>query len=308
MKSPEFYLLDLMDALWEEEAVPILERGYGEIFNSPLGRGPARNLKRIRAHTEGREPGPGELTGLLTEMAAIYVRHQIACNRIPSRPREYVDKTEVPAFAALKTLLERGQGALLVACHLEPTIAMLGAAALAHRHGVPVTVLTDFTEQYEQASKAIPTLRYLPMMESAAPCLAALRRNETVFFLGDIDFFPGERTAEFFGAPYHPPQGAAKLSLVAECPILPVYGLSESGAYCLRNEPPIETGGGRTQEAVEERLLRAFERIIGRHPAHWLVLRDAWDLDASSRAGRRLLQRLKFRRRLRDLWKPASST
>ena len=299
MKPPEFYAFDLAEFLIGEKALPLFERAYAGIFRSPRGAGPAANLRRILTFTLGRTPSSQELDSALGQMGVLYARYQFACNRLPANSRDFIERVQVRAFPQVAQLLKMGNGAILAGCHTEPAITLLGAAALAHHHEVPVTALADFAEPYEAASRAIPNLRYLPMLASAAPCLSALRRNEVVFFLGDIDYFPGGRTADFFGAPFHPPQGAAKLALAAQAPILPVYGLSQENGFVLGGEEVIGVNAESGQEELESSLLRAFERIIGRHPAHWLVLRDAWDLEAGLAASRLLLRRISLRNRIK---------
>lgn len=242
-----------------------------------LGRGRPRRLAeslfaRILAH-QGRPAGPAVLRRLAAERDAFYAETLanlcvLARDRDMPRPAREVELEFLPA---LRAVLARGKGAILASPHLGDLYTSI--AAIAHA-GVPLHVLLAWGEKYRWLQ--FKGLRFLDLGTGAADLLKALASNEPVFLHVDLDYFPGGRTADFFGAPVHPPDGTARLALASGAPILPVYCVVEDGRYKVLAGEPIAPN--LPQEEIERRLLRSHEERIGRQPAQWLMFHDMWDL------------------------------
>ena len=101
------------------------------------------------------------------------------------------------------------------------------------RAGLPVHVMISYVTPQLRTVEGAPGLRFTDFTTGAKHYLDALARNELVLLYTDMDFFPGGRTADFFGAPCHPPHGAARLAQAAGAPILPVYAVKEGARHRL---------------------------------------------------------------------------
>ena len=159
------------------------------------------------------------------------------------------------------------------------------------RAGLPVHVMISYVTPQLRTVEGAPGLRFTDFTTGAKHYLDALARNELVLLYTDMDFFPGGRTADFFGAPCHPPHGAARLAQAAGAPILPVYAVKEGARHRLCCDEAISPEGA-SQEALENAILRSQERFIGRYPSHWLIFHDPWDLEERVRTARSQLRSL----------------
>jgi Kdo2-lipid IVA lauroyltransferase/acyltransferase len=189
----------------------------------------------------------------------------------------------------LEDALARGNGVILVSLHLGNwELGGLGLADL----GYTLNVLT-FREEDEQVNelreevRAARGIRFIYVDRNDTSPLAiieavnALRRNELLALLGDRDGSSHTITVDFFGQPTRIPVGAAYLAMASGAPVLPVFVPLETGRYTTVMEEPIWFAGGHAEhaEAIRagtERLLRVFERYIGRYPDQWYNFYDYW--------------------------------
>ncbi len=263
------------------------------IFRMSLARGRQRAevdrvLSRVLRYT-GREPSAAELQRGVDEMAWIYADLMTTLHLLePESARGLLERIELPLLPEIARLRKAGKGVVLAGPHFG-NIA-LAMAGLALRR-VPLTAVLINAEPYHWAQAL--GLRLISVGAAAVDCVGALNANETVLIQADLDFFPGGRTADFFGAPMRPPHGAARLSLACQAPILPVYTIHQgSGRYRLVCDEPIMPGPESTSEALEEKLLRSMEAYIGRYPGQWLVFRDIWDIEKCDKLNARHLANL----------------
>lgn len=194
---------------------------------------------------------------------------------------------KLTALAEIERLRARGKGVILAAPHFGDLISAI--FALGHA-GVPLSVLMVSGDFWHWAE--LRSLRFVEFGKGAAECLRALKDNGVVLLYVDTDFFAGNATAEFFGAPIFPPSGSARLAQASGAAILPVaayWDTAESELVCDEAIVP-EDGGG--QEALEAALLRALERLIAPRLEQWILLHDPWDLERARAAGREHVDRL----------------
>lgn len=253
-----------------------------------------RLLSRVLRFT-GRDPSPSELRRLVDEMAWIFSDMLATLHLLePGGERRLLDRIELPLLPELARLRKDGKGVILAGPHFgNIALAMAGLAL----RGIPLTTILINAEPYRWVEAF--GLRVASLGTAAVDCVRALNANETVLILADLDFFPGGRTADFFGAPMRPPHGAARLSLACQAPILPVYTFHlGEGRYRLVCDEPIMPAPESTTETIEDRLLRSMEKHIGRYPSHWLVLRDIWDIERCDKLNARHLANLALWKRL----------
>ena len=301
MRDPNSYLYNLFKSLAGKEfADAVVRKGMALLFHNlqlRLGREIRGNLRRVLSYTRKREPEPAELDSIIDEMAGLYARSLI--NQFAFAPhkdhRAYDGKAVPELLPVLKGLLDEKRGAILASPHFGDTLLM--AVSLADL-GVPLSFMSLYAEPGRQAARPARNLRFISVGWAAAHCLRALRDNEAVLLLTDIEYFPDGRTLDFFGAPFTPPHGIARLALAAQAPILPVYPIFRGGRHQLVCDEPIRLDGNPSQEDLERRILRSMEIFIGRYPAHWFVFSDIWDLEAAARKNRQTLRGLRLRGRL----------
>jgi lauroyl/myristoyl acyltransferase len=256
------------------------------------------NLQRISRHSQRRDLTPDELESTLQEIALVLTHLVIDNLKGPETWPEQTRSADLVFLPCLKDLLKQGRGAILLTPHFGNHALFMYALACG---GMPVNAVYNFGTAFRSLEKAYPNLRLFDVGFAAADLLKTLRGSGVVMTLGDVDYFPDNRTADFFGAPFFPPHGPARLSLASGAPILPVYAVLEDSRWRLIHEPPIDPGAC-SQEQIESLILRSMERHIAARPGHWLMFRDAWDLPATSEELRRQLRDARSSRALLKLW------
>ena len=232
-------------------------------------------LRRILTYQE-KPADAATIDRLISETGDFYSQTLVSISVLPRlRPRlgELVSLELLPTLERLRAL---GKGVILATPHFGDLYLAIPALA---DSGIKLSALMLGAENF--AWIGTENLSFIPIGSGALALLSALERNETALVFTDIDYFPGERTAELFGAPVYPPQGAARLSQASGAPVLPMYAVYERGRHRLRCGEPILPEEAADHEDIERRLLRSMEEFLGAHPAQWLVFQDLWDLKAS---------------------------
>jgi lauroyl/myristoyl acyltransferase len=302
MRTLDYYLyLFLLRFLGRAAADSAIEFTCVKTLEIPRFRDVAeRNFRRIHRHTHGREPTAEEAASFRAEMAQAMARQRISTYELLRAPGRGEVPTAQKLLPAVEALRRAGRGVVLVSPHFGDFQMLFHGLA---RAGLPLHVMINLVRPaMREATAAQPNLRFTDFSTGARYYLDALSRNELVLLLADLDFFPGGRTLEFFGAPCNPPHGPARLALAASAPILPVYAVRSGRRDELLCDAAIPTDGA-DQEEVEKSILRSMERFIGRHPGHWLVYHDPWDLAACARQTRRQLRQLHRQRALGEFWR-----
>ncbi len=243
--------------------------------------GMRRTFARI-VEFQGRAASKAEVGGLMRAFVAYYAGSlanlcRIFASSAPPRPPVPVALEALPEIERLR---RRGKGVILATPHFGD----LYSAILALGARLPLTVLMVTGEHYRWAESG--SLKFVEFLGGAAEVVAALERNECVLVYDDVDFIPGNRTADFFGGPVFSPHGPPRLALATGAAILPVAALWSSTSTRVVCDAPI-LPDGKSQEELEAACLRALERLILRAPEQWMILYDLWDLDEMRRvAGR----------------------
>lgn len=300
---PGYPLFVLIERFFGKEAVgPFIQVSCSKIMGLPsLSAVVEGNFRRIHSFAQGREPTPGEVEVFRRQMAQMLARDMLSKYEALRDPAGFDVPADVSLLPVLRGLLRAGRGAVLVSPHFGDTTMLYFGLA---RTGLPLHVMVNYAPPGAVAALAAAKLKFslTDLSTGARYYLDALGRNEVLLLSADIDYFPGGRTLDFFGAPFNPPHGPVRLALAAGSPILPVYAVWDGTRHSLLCDAPIP-GAGAEQEDVEKGILRSMERFIGRHPAHWLVHYDPWDLEACARANRRQLRQLRLRRSVEDFWR-----
>ncbi|MBI5210324.1 MAG: lysophospholipid acyltransferase family protein [Elusimicrobia bacterium] len=311
MKKLDIHLFDLASRLLGEEAA---QRLVGTVVRANLAApryraALASNLRRVVGFSTGREPAPQEISALISELTDLHVRYFTEYYVLARTLAPDPSKSEPLLLPALEGLLKKGKGVILASPHFGNIISTWVALDC---RGIPVTVVGNAVQGYGWSAQASRNIRLVGLGDGAVEGLAALRANGTLFLNTDVDYFPDGRTTPFFGAPFHPPQGVARMALAAGAPILPVYPVCQGGKDLILNDDPIvvdesPTRPCATQEAIEERLVRSMEKFIGKHPSHWFFFHDAWDLERSDRLFRSQLHAIWLKRRMARLLSPLNA-
>ena len=107
----------------------------------------------------------------------------------------------------------------------------------------------------------------------------ALRSGESIAILNDQKFNTG-LSLPFFGVPAMTAQGAVRLALKTNRPILPMSVVRDRDRFHVRFHPPLEWARvGERDADVEEgvRAINAFiEARIREHPAQWFWVHRRW--------------------------------
>jgi phosphatidylinositol dimannoside acyltransferase len=232
-----------------------------------------RVFARVRGF-RGEPAGPAEIAGIRRSFLRFYVSSLVNLCRIcaSGSPPKAPVAVELPALAEIERLRARGKGVILATPHFGDLYS--GIIGLADA-GLPLTVLMIQGEQYRPAE--FKKLRFVEFFGGASECLAALRANGCVLVYADLDFVPGNRTADFFGGPAFPPHGPARLALETGAAILPVCAVwSADRTRVVAASAILPEGAG--QEELEASVLRGLEELIGPRPDQWTLMYDPWDL------------------------------
>jgi Kdo2-lipid IVA lauroyltransferase/acyltransferase len=125
--------------------------------------------------------------------------------------------------------------------------------------------------------------RSIDKREAARAVLSALRKNELVGILADINVTADEGVfVDFFGHQACMTTGVAVFALRTNAVVVPAYlpWEKEEGRYVLTFFPPVEISRtGVMQDDIREntqRFAKALEGMIRRHPEQWLWIHKRW--------------------------------
>lgn len=186
----------------------------------------------------------------------------------------------------LKSALSLGKGVLLVGAHLGNwelagmVLSMLGynisVVAWVHKN----RLINNFFLQQRQ-SKGV---KVIPLGSGIRKVFSALKNNELVGLLGDIDYTNPEVgiKVKLFGKDTIIPKGPAAFSLKTGCPIIPTFMLREKdNTFKLWLEKPIiHKYSGNLQEQtlikITEEVAKSIESYVARYPEQWFMLTPRW--------------------------------
>ncbi len=215
-----------------------------------------------------------------------FARYLVEFFRTPKIDLRYVEKyIEIQGKEKLDKALSLGRGVLLVSAHLgnwelgAMVLSMLGypvnVVAWTHRN----RLINDFFIQQRQ-SKGV---KIIPLGAAVRKAFSVLKNNETVAFLGDIDYANPKMgvTVKFFGRDTIMPKGPAAFSLKAGSPIVPLFLLREKGnRFKFIFEEPIIYKATENREddltGLTQTLTKTIESYVARNAGQWFMLTPRW--------------------------------
>jgi lauroyl/myristoyl acyltransferase len=181
---------------------------------------------------------------------------------------------------------ERGQGVLLVSCHLGNW--ELGAPLLV-KHGVPAVVITQaepgagFTEMRKagRAKWGVETLVIGSDAFAFVEVIKRLQEGATLALLIDRPPLQGAVEVELFGRPFRASNSAAELARASNCAIIGVAIVRKNRKYLAKilQEIPYDRQALGTREArceLTQEILRALEPEIRQHLDQWFHFVPIW--------------------------------
>ncbi len=222
-----------------------------------------------------------------------FARYLVEFFRTPRLDLKYIEKhIKIEGRENLDKALDLGKGAVLLSAHLgnwelgAAVLSMLGykinIIAWAHKN----SLINNFFLQQRQ-SKGITVI---PLGAGVRKAFSALKNNEIVALLGDIDYTKPETgiKVKLFGRDTILPKGPAVFSLKTAAPIVPIFLLREKANKFrfVLSEPIIfkpfknaESDSANAESnliALTEKVAKVIELYVARYPGQWFMLTPRW--------------------------------
>lgn len=188
--------------------------------------------------------------------------------------------------AILERLQRERRGAILVTAHLGSW--EIAAAALS-RYDLDIAMVSraeeiGYLQHLRSSIRARMKHREVILEEgpfSVIPLLQRLQQGGMVGMQMDRAGLGGTRSVPFLGGRLRMPRGPARLAVLSEAYVLPVFAVfNEEGTYDVLAEEPIDARG-RDEDDVLRSLAEVLERYVRRYPDQWLMMQDPWDKESS---------------------------
>jgi KDO2-lipid IV(A) lauroyltransferase len=225
--------------------------------------------------------------GQISRMVFVnFARYLVDFLRSPRFNLEFVEKNiKIEGKENIDSALSLGKGVLAVSAHLGSW--ELGAMALsilgyklnviAWTHKDPL--INDFFLK-QRRKKGVGVI---PLGASIRKALLALRNNEIVAILGDIDYVDPHSglRVKLFGRDTMMPKGPAAFSLKTGAPIVPLFMIRLKGNRFrfVFNSPIIYQRTGNEQDDLinlTQEVTKVIESHIIQHPEQWFMLTPRW--------------------------------
>jgi KDO2-lipid IV(A) lauroyltransferase len=186
-------------------------------------------------------------------------------------------------------LLERGKGAIGITAHFSSW--ELCATMLAMQFGRISGVFLSHSNKgvnnfyiRQRASRNIRTI--MPGNHSFHQCLEALRRNEILAIVGDIDYAGNGVEVEFLKKRFRVPKGPPLVALRSGSPMICAAFLRKGPSRIDLQfgevvDPPEELDTDAKARYITDRYLRYFEGIILQDPSQWIMFHKLADLPSA---------------------------
>ena len=215
-----------------------------------------------------------------------FARYLVEFLRSPKIDFKYIEENiKIEGRENLEKALSSGKGALLLSAHLGNwelgaiVLAVLGykinIVAWTHKN----KMVNDFFLR-QRRSRGVEVIA---LGVGIRKTFFALRKNELVGVLGDIDYSnPGMGiTVKLFGRDTVMPKGPAALSLKTACPVIPTFMLREGeNRFKFILEKPIMYNSSQNQKyalaELTQRLTKILESYIALYPEQWFMLTPRW--------------------------------
>lgn len=176
-----------------------------------------------------------------------------------------------------------GKGLIVLAAHLGNwDLAGLWLWARGVR-GKAVAEMIDQDEWFETFRKhrGREGLEIVPLNVNPLSLARCLREGDTVVLIGDRDLTGTGFEANFFAGKKRFPRGPGALSARLGIPILPGCvvrrntRITEKRPYLAMGFPLIYPGG-KSEEEMDEEIVRALQEMVRLFPEQWFVFQDEW--------------------------------
>lgn len=243
-----------------------------------------RRMERDLAHALNMEPGDPAVADVLRQSFRVNDGAVLEMMALLDRRRDAAQmagRSHVEGLDHLRTALEGGRGAILLAGHMGNQL--LAAIELA-RSGLPVSIvykqsrmgsagfLRDGLERY-----GIQAILANEGIKAYGQMLGALKKGRVLLIMLDqgVKLAKDGVPMRFLGKDMPMPPGPAQLARVARAPVLPLATTASPPVWKVSIGPAIALGS-ETLEADLQALLRAVEDQIVRHPQHWSWHHRRW--------------------------------
>lgn len=240
------------------------------------------NIKIILNHNNDKRSVGRMSRAVFTNFA----RYLVEFFRASKMDLKYVEKyVDIQGRENLDKALSLGKGALLVSAHLGNW--ELGAIVLSML-GYPLNVVAwthrdKRVNEFFLGQRQSKGVKVIPLGVAIRRVLSALKNNEAVAFLGDIDYANPEMgvMVKLFGQDTIMPKGPAVFSLKTNCPIVPVFVVREKGdrfkfiieeAISYKPTDNYEYDVTNLTQILSKRL----ESHIAQDPGQWFMLTPRW--------------------------------
>ena len=229
----------------------------------------------------------------LAERQAIYagVCREQAVNQVEllrfagGQEAELRAKLDVDGEEHVKAALARGKGALILLAHAG-NFDLMGLVA-AKLFGYPLTVITKLKNRDTAVNRLWERMRdragmkTVPSHNAYRVCVKALRKNELVGFMLDINR-PVDQAVfvDFFGKPAATTPGLAFMSAQSGAPVVPVFmHRTPEGRHHLEVQAALEPPPDREAATILAHTAiytKIIEAEVRRHPEQWLWWHKRW--------------------------------
>lgn len=215
-----------------------------------------------------------------------FARYLVEFFRTPKIDRDYIQKhITFEGLEYLDQALKCGRGVLLLSAHLGSW--ELGAVALAMQ-GYKINILAythknRLINEFFMQKRQSRGVKVIPLGAGLRKVFSALKRNELVAVLGDVDYVHPQIgiEVELFGQKTIMPKGPALFSLVAGSPIVPLAILREEKnkfRFNFKKAIIYNPGGNREEDLrhLTQKTAKVIEKYIAQYPEQWFMLTPRW--------------------------------
>ena len=188
---------------------------------------------------------------------------------------------------------EKGKGVIGVTAHLSSW--ELCAMMIAMRYGTVNAVFMQHPNEgvnnfyiRQRAAKNVQAI--MPGIDSFHRCVEALKRNEILAIVGDVDYASSGIETDFFGKRMRVPKGPPLLAMRSGAPMVCAAFLRSGNSRIHLEmgdmiEVPEEGDIDTRIRQTAKKYLAYFEKIILRDPSQWIVFNKFADLPPATGEG-----------------------
>lgn len=190
---------------------------------------------------------------------------------------------QVNGIENLEKALARGKGVIFVTAHygnldiVSQTFAVRGYKVTTPAEHVKPEILF----QHIVATRSSKGLTIIPVDGPLLALVRALKRNQLVGLVSDLDVTKSGIPVRFFDAPARLPDGHVQLALRTGAALLPAFSMRmPDNTFVADAEPALALkDSGDFQADVRagvEQMARIMEKWIAAHPEQWVLFHPIW--------------------------------